>query len=633
MKQFCDVLRCIFLVALCASQAMTQALEKPNVIIFYVDDLGWQDVQLNDLDASCPYDTPNLVQLAQSGMSFSQAYASAPSCSPSRAGLLTGQHPAKIGITHVDLGKIEKPRKSAPYVAPYLDAYLNLDLLTIGDALQQNGYQTGHVGKWHVGLTASAYGFDFVDHSRGFHRGMKDRTKDFATVEDRQYPLSKEKYPPFSAKKPDGISYPYDQVTESALQFMDESKDGPFFLNLWHWMVHWPVLTRNGELLEYYCDKMGQPFPPEPGDMTREGQQNPYFGAMVTSVDWSLGRVVDYLEKTDDPRHPGKKLIETTYIFFSSDNGGAEKKGKEIISDNYPLKYGKTHTEEGGVRVPMVVAGPGIAAGGQYDGLVSQLDYFPTMLNLTAAKIAPEHQKELSGLDLSPLLTGQSQQISNEAGVARASLFWHFPHGSMKSAIREGDFKLYYHHPSGNYELYQLYKYGARADLEEKIDLANDPEYAPVIKRLADHLDASLKENNARGSYRNPDYSSKDKVSAVIADSTFDPSNRQARLRIDPTGPAIAEAMILYVPKPGSKDVKHGPHGGAEVPAPGAPQFGVRMPAVISADGYSAAASIPEGVGAYRFILIDAHAFQIFGHVEAVESIRLGSHHKTKSKQ
>ena len=625
MKKFCVVLSKALLIALFADQAMAQAVDKPNVIIFYVDDLGWQDVPLNDLGDPCPYETPNLVKLAESGMSFSQAYASAPSCSPSRAGLLTGQHPAKIGMTHVDLGVINTSKRVVPYAAPYLDAHLNRDLLTIGDAMQQNGYETGHVGKWHVGLNASAYGFDFVDHTRGFHRGMKDRTQGFATAEDRQYPLSREKYPPFSEKKPDGISYPYDQLTESALKFMGENKNAPFFLNLWHWMVHWPVLTRNGELLEYYCDKMGYPFPPEPGDMTRAGQQNPYFGAMVTSVDWSLGRIVDFLNKTDDPRHPGKKLIETTYIFFSSDNGGAEKHAKEIISDNYPLKYGKTYTEEGGVRVPMVVVGPGIPAGTHFDGLVNQLDYFPTILKLANAEIAPEDQKELSGLDISPVLTGGTRKILDETGAERTSLFWHFPHNllrSMKSAIREGDFKLYYNHPSGNYELYQLYEYGARADLEERIDLANNPEYAPVVKRLADHLDASLKENHARGPYLNPNYSPKLKASAVIAESTFDHSNRQARLRLDPTGPAIAEAMILYLPKPGSKNVKHGAHGGGQVPAPGAPQIGVRMPAEISADGYSAAATLPEGVAAYRFILIDTHEFQVFGDVEAVKRNR-----------
>ena len=143
---------------------------------------------------------------------------------------------------------------------------------------------------------------------------MSDRTTDFATVDDKKYPLSKEKYPPLSNKNPDGISYPYDELTESALQFMEESKDGPFFLNVCHWMVHWPMVTRNGELLEHYCNKFGQPFPPNKGDMKLPGQQNPYFASMTTSVDWSLGRLVDYLEKTDDPRSPGKKLAETTYI-------------------------------------------------------------------------------------------------------------------------------------------------------------------------------------------------------------------------------------------------------------------------------------------------------------------------------
>ena len=367
-----NLLRFFFTLSLLITTAsLASALEKPNIIIFYVDDLGWQDVGLNDLDAECPYETPNLNKLAAMGMNFTQAYSPAPSCSPSRAGIITGQHPAQLGFTHVDLGKITEGRPKDQFLSPYLDQHLNFDHLTLADAMKDNGYKTGHVGKWHIGPNADNYGFEFVDHSRGVHRGMKDRTKDFSTAKDKQYPLSQEKYFPFSDKKPDGISYPYDQLTESALQFMTENKSEPFFLNMWHWMVHWPVLTRNGELLEYYCDKMGQPFPPKPGDMTLPGQQNPYFASMVTTVDWSLGRVMDYLNNTADPRNPGKKLIETTYIFFSSDNGGAEKKAKEIISDNFPLKYGKTNTEEGGVRVPMVVAGPGVTQGSRFDGLVN----------------------------------------------------------------------------------------------------------------------------------------------------------------------------------------------------------------------------------------------------------------------
>ena len=594
-------------------------VEKPNIIVFYVDDLGWQDVPLNDLDDPCPYEMPNLIKLADTGMNFSQAYASAPSCSPSRAGILTGQHPAKIGITHVDLGAIKKSRKNDPYAAPYLDAHLNLDLLTIGDAMKQNGYRTGHVGKWHVGFSASDYGFDFVDHTRGFHRGMADRTKGFSTDEDRQYPLSKEKYPPVSEKNPEGISYPYDQLTESALKFMGESGDAPFFLNLWHWMVHWPVLTRNGDLLEYYCDKMGFPFPPEPGDMTREGQQNPYFGAMVTSVDWSLGRVVDFLMKTDDPRHPGKKLIETTYIFFSSDNGGAEQHAREVISDNYPLKMGKTYSDEGGVRVPMVVAGPGVPAGSCFDGLVSQLDCFPTMLRLTGSEITPEYEMELGGLDISPVLAGRSRKIVDDSGAERASLFWHFPHGrpeNMKAAIREGDFKLYRKYTSGSYELYRLYKNGQRADLEEKTNLAGDPEYAPVVKRLAAHLDDHLEENRAQGPYLNPGYSQNTKPAAKIVKSTFQKADRRANLKLSPKGPAIAEAYVMYRCKPGSSAVREKRGATREE---GTPLYDVKMPASIGADGHSVSAQIPKGVPAYCFILIDDNNFQIYGDVEAAK--------------
>ena len=594
-------------------------LVKPNVIVFYVDDLGWQDVPLNKLGDPCPYEMPNLEKLAASGMNFTQAYASAPSCSPSRAGLLTGQHPAKIWMTHVWLGKVQKGKHNAPLVEPYLDAHLNLDLLTIADAMKQNGYRTGHVGKWHVGLDASKYGFDFVDHTRGFHRGMNDRTKDFATPNGKDYPLSKKKYPPVSEKNPEGISYPYDQLTESALEFMDENCSEPFFLNFWHWMVHWPVLTRNGELLEYYCDKLGYPFPPEAGDMTREGQQNPYFAAMVTSVDWSLGRVVEFLKKTDDPRNPGKKLIETTYIFFSSDNGGAERHGKEVISDNFPLKHGKTYTEEGGIRVPMVVAGPGVPAASTFHKPVNQLDYFPTLLELSNSKIAAEHMRELSGLDLSSVLKAQSKKLSYPDGSERKFQFWHFPHNhwrSMKSAIREGDFKLYNNHSSGAYELYRLYKQGKLVDLEEKNDISQDLEYQPVLERLSANLDAALFENKARGPYLNPDYTKKGKGSAKLTAMSFKSSKREARVQVSSDGPAITEAYVLYHDKSAVRKSKgkRGAHGKEAIPLER-----VKIPATIAEDGYSASAEIPAKFNAYSFIIIDTNNYLTHSEVKLVE--------------
>lgn len=589
------------------------SVSKPNIIIFYVDDLGWQDVQVNDLDAPCPYDTPNIVKLAESGMNFTQGYSPAPTCAPSRAGIITGQHPAKIGQTHVTLGDLRYSKKSDPVVSPYLQDPLDLKLLTLADALKANGYKTGHSGKWHVGLNAASYGFDVVNQERGPHRSMKDRTKDFATAKDKNYPLSQEKYAPYSDKSPEGISYPYEEVTESALQFMTESGDQPFFLNLCHWMVHWPVLTRNRDLLEYYCDKLGHSFPPEAGDWRLPGQQNPYFASMVTTVDWSLGRVVDFLKETDDPRHPGKKLIETTYLFFTSDNGGAETRGLEIISDNAPLKYGKTYSEEGGVRVPMIIVGPAIEAGSQFEGLVNQLDYFPTILELTQSQIAAADANELSGLDISPVLTGESEQIVDAAGQERDHLFWHYPHNSKsitggKSSIRSGDFKLYKRYATNDYELYQLDKDGQRNDWGEANNLADNPEYQPVVERLSATLEDELAANHAEGPYLNPDYAGHKAPRAQLSKSKFDAASRQARLRLASSGPAIKQAYVIYRPADPKAKKKHSKKMVSEPEDATLP--GMRAPAKMSADGYRIQAKIPANIAAYCFVLIDANGYQ-----------------------
>ncbi|MCP5535504.1 MAG: sulfatase [Akkermansiaceae bacterium] len=586
------------------------ATPKPNIIIFYVDDLGWQDVQLNDVDQPCPYETPHVKKLAEAGMNFPQAYSAAPTCAPSRAGIMTGQHPAKIGLTHVDLAVRTKPKKDQRLVSPYLQSPLDLNLLTLADALKANGYRTGHSGKWHCGSNAASYGFDVVSQDRGVHRGMGDRTKDFATAKDRKYPLSKEKYFPTSKKKPEGISYPYDEVTESALDFIEKSKGEPFFLNLCHWMVHWPMLTRNGELLEYYCDKFSQPFPPKPGAMTLPGQQNPYFASMVTTVDWSLGRLVDYLEKTEDPRNPGKKLSETTYIFFTSDNGGAEIKGKEILSDNAPLKYGKKHAEEGGIRVPMVVTGPGIKQGSRFDGMVNQLDYFPTILKLTGSKIDPADAKELSGLDISPVLEGKAQKIVDAKGVERDHLFWHFPHNNMKSAIRSGDFKLYKRYNSDDYELYQLTKNGKRNDYEEVHDLARNPEFRAVVERLSKTLEAELVANHAEGPYLNPVFEDKKTAAAVISTPQFNSASRVATISVGQAGPTITTAYVIYLSEKKEKKEKRdrnmvGVPDDAKLP-------GMRAIATISADGRSVSAAIPAGIHNCCFVVIDSNGYMTY---------------------
>ena len=584
---------------------------RPNIIIFYVDDLGWQDVeQLNDLREPCPYETPNMIKLAARGMNFSQGYSPAPTCAPSRAAIITGQHPARLAYTHVTAANIPNPKKTIKFHEPFLGSHLNLDHLTLADALKQNGYRTGHFGKWHCGLNATAYGFDEVNQTRGVHRGMNDRTKDFATAEDKSYPLSEKKYPPFSDEFPDGISYPRDELTDSAISFMEDNKDQPFFLNLCHWMVHWPVLTRNGQLLEYYCNKLGQTFPPEPGDMSLPGQQNPYFAAMVTTVDWSLGRVMDYLEQTDDPRNPGKKLIETTYVFFTSDNGGAEKRGAEIISDNFPLKAGKKYSDEGGIRVPMVVTGPKIAAGALSSELVNQLDFFPTILSLTSSNITEENEQELGGLDISPVLLGKRQQVVNKSGQRRESLFWHFPHNSMRAAIRKADFKLYRHFQTETHSLFRLYENGQLADIEEQKDLSGDPQYAAILSELSAELDRQLTENNAILPHLNPHYRSLTLPSAQIQETSFDKSSQEATATLS-EGPTAASAYVLYL-RPEGFDTKKKSRSADYSEADPEVGYEVKIDATIDPSGRQITAPVPKEVTRVRFLIVDKNNYQHF---------------------
>ena len=590
-----------------AQQARAE-VDKPNIIIFYVDDLGWQDVeQINDVDDPCPYETPNLIKLAALGMNFPQAYAPAPTCAPSRAGIITGQHPAQLRYTHVTAASLPRTRPSQAFIEPFLGAYLGLDHVTLADALKDNGYRTGHYGKWHVGLNATAFGFESVNQTRGVHRGMGDRTKDFATADDANYPLSKKKYPPISDDFPQGISYPYDALTEEALQFVRDNKDQPFFLNLCHWMVHWPMLTRNGELLAYYCDKMGQPFPPHPGAMKRPGQQNPYFASMVTTVDWSLGRLMRLLQTTDDPRHPGKKLIETTYVIFTSDNGGAEVRGQEILSDNFPLKKGKKYADEGGIRVPMIVVGPGIAAGAESQTLINQLDFFPTILALTSTDFEPAAADRLSGLDVSPVLLGETNEVLDHDGKPRESMFWHFPHNNMRAAIRKGDFKLYRHFQTETYSLYRLYENGQRADLEEQTDLSKDPRYADTLRQLTDELNQQLADTKAELPHRNPQYEAAKLPSAAIKQLAYD--EKAATLRLDPQRPKAQRAYILYYREGTPKKSRHDKSIDYNDLGDPAISYQIKIPATISEQGHKVSAPVPEGVAQVRFIVVDTNNY------------------------
>ncbi|WP_298946158.1 sulfatase [uncultured Polaribacter sp.] len=533
-------------------------LIKPNVIIFYVDDLGWQDTEINNLDDPSPWETPNIAKLAKDAVNFTNGYSPAPTCAPSRCAMLTGLHPTKTGVTHVAGGILPKASGRSTYIHPFFPEGLEPEHFTMAEALKMNGYKTGHVGKWHVGhLEAQKsinQGFDFAFESRGAHQGPKkpdNRLTAFATHnENDKYRLSDEKYAPFTKESPQGISYPKDEVTEKALKFIKDSKEEPFFLYLAHWLVHAPIHTKNKELLQYYSDKLGIDFPTKNIPIKTGGQTNPFYGSMVTTLDWSLGRVVDLLKKTDDPRNPGKKLYETTYIIFSSDNGAVEKANGDIVTDNFPLDQGKKYAQEGGIRVPLLISGPSITKGKTYDGLVNQLDFFPTILDLTGSKVPTKYSSDFDGLNITGVLQNNEKDIKNDNGEIREELWWHFPHNQdsqMQSAIRSGDYKLYKNHIKGNYELYRLYKNGERADLEEKHDIAKkSPE---IVKDLATKLEKYLKDYDAKFPYKDP---SKTKGEAenvatipkVMSDS-FNKENRQFTVKLEKGKSKVIEAYAL----------------------------------------------------------------------------------------
>jgi arylsulfatase A-like enzyme len=264
-------------------------------------------------------------------------------------------------------------------------------------------------------------------------------------------------------------------------KFFDDHKEKPVFLYYATWLVHTPIQTRSKALLEKYCKKLGIDYPTEPKDWTLEGQRNPHYCAMVEMLDYYVGQIISYLEKTDDPRWPGHKLIENTYLVFTSDNGGMEGGGgHEIITDNYPLDKGKINAKEGGTRVPFLIAGPSIAKGVQSNVVINGLDLYPTILSWVGAK--PKEGKILDGSDLSTLLKTDATKadlVKGHDGKTRDTMIWHFPHASMQSTIRIGGYKLirnlnHLFHPSiPQYELYQLYDQdGKRVDIEEANNLA-----------------------------------------------------------------------------------------------------------------------------------------------------------------
>jgi arylsulfatase A-like enzyme len=476
--------------------------DKPNVVLILIDDLGWQDVKCYDIDEPSPMETPNIDALADKGVMFWQAYSPAPVCTPSRVSILSGQHPVRTGVTSVAGGSpthFWKPQ--AGQAAPWNGTHFPAATVSLAEALKAEGYATGHSGKWHFLPGPEEIGFDSSVQHRGVQGGMKNRLTGFATRDPND---------PFRL---DENGFPYDVPQHAALDFLAANKDQPFFLYYATWLVHAPISMKSEQLLQKYVKKLGVELKPEHKDAwPMEGQTNPFYDAMVEQLDYYLGQVFTYLEATDDPRWPGHKLIENTYIIFSSDNGGMENRPPiDRFTENAPLDAGKISTKEGGIRVPLIITGPGIPAGVQTDVMANGLDFYPTILSWIGAE--PPQEAVFDGCDLAPLLAGDPTDpalVRDAEGNVRDSMIWHFPQMEGTTSIRVGDYKLRRSTGAGTQplELYRLYRtengQQVRVDIEEENNLAEEiPEKAKELEALRAERVAAM---GGRYGHWNPDW-------------------------------------------------------------------------------------------------------------------------------
>jgi arylsulfatase A len=396
----------------------------PNVVVFLVDDLGWKDL---GCQGSPVFETPHADGLAREGVRLTQAYAACPVCSPSRAALLTGRTPARVGVTgHITAVMRHRYPENGRIIPPDDRMFLALEERTLAEALGEAGYATASIGKWHLGSESywpekQGFGLNVAGHTHG-------------SPSSYWFPYRNPALPwnPRVENLEGGRPGEYltDRLTEEAVAFIRANRKKPFLLYLSHYAVHTP-LQAPAELTAKYRRKPATAL---------EGV-DPVYAAMVEKTDNSLGRVLTALEELG--------LGENTLVIFTSDNGGLLE-----ATTNRPLRAGKGFLYEGGVRVPLLLRWPGnLPAGVESQALAIGHDLYPTIL--AAAGAAPPADRVLDGKNLLPWLTG------DPAAPAERELFWYYPHYSPQArqpgaALRRGRWKLIEHYDPPLVELFDL---------------------------------------------------------------------------------------------------------------------------------------------------------------------------------
>lgn len=460
------------LLAVSLAQPLSAEDKHPNIIFVLIDDFGWQDVSYN---GSTFYETPQMDQLAASGMKFNYAYAASPMCSPTRASIFTGKAPARHGITQWLPGDMNTGKS---YHCPPPVKTLKREEVTIAEALKEGGYDTEFLGKWHMGGdSATQHGFDTES---GFIRANGCKM---------DFPFERgggKKF--FSDSKPG--EYFTDKITDKAIDIINKDRDKPFFLYLSHFAMHYPIKSKP-ELKAKFEEKRKKMklelktiSDSSSWNKTKTcvTQHSAEYAGELFNLDENIGRLVDALKKA------GK--YDNTIIILTGDNGGrsAANLMKGAVSTSVaPLRGGKTYVYEGGLRTPLIISWPGhIKAGTETDVPVNSMDFYPTLLDMCGFKLRPE--QHLDGVSLLPVINGGK--------LARDTNYWHFPHyqregGSPASAIRVGDYKLVISYHLEKVELFNL-----KDDPNEEKDLsASMPE---KVKMLQDKFDAYLEETGGK---------------------------------------------------------------------------------------------------------------------------------------
>lgn len=428
-----------------ATHVPLQAQEgrRPNIVLIMLDDLGWMDLACQ---GNGRLDTPNVDRLASEGMRFTDAYAAAPVCSPTRAAILTGQAPARLRITNHIATRDFTPRGAKLKQAQTLD-HLPLESVTVAEHLREAGYATGFLGKWHL---AGEPGRDGRGKLAVYpeHQGFDLNLGGCAHGGPPSY------FDPYRIHNLPGRregEYLPDRLADEAVSFIRKNRQEPFFLALWNYTVHWPM-EAPATLIEKYQKRLGM------------GLKDARYGAMIEAMDTALGRVLSSLEK--------EKLADNTLVIFTSDNGAFLG-----VADNTPLRSGKGYLYEGGIRVPLIVRWPGVVARGSTCATpVISMDLSATILE--AARVKLPGEVPVDGESLVPLLRKNGE-------LRRKALYFHYPnyawHGDNRlgAAVREGDHKLIENFDDGSLELYDLAN-----DIGERRNLAGEmPENAAALRK------------------------------------------------------------------------------------------------------------------------------------------------------